>query len=206
MRSSIIALSTVCALLAACSKPMTTPARVSSPFTEADSKLFDDGLDTVADPDALSGRWADDWNEEMLQRTRRSDLIVLVEVTTLLTDTDPEGHVTHRLVASVEKTIKGKPPADELNFSSASTAAGFPSVDSNKGRLLHMHLLALVKWVAQPDGSVSSHFHLAAGSEQVLSRVRADLERDTPQNRTIIERRYDSSKGETPESAEPTAP
>jgi hypothetical protein len=197
----ILALNLSCVLLLACAgKQTTAPARPTSPFTETDLKLFDDGVDTVADPDALGGRWADDWNNEMLDRVRRSDLIALVEVTTLLTDSDPEGHTTHHLVVEVEKVMHGKPPADEINLASPSVASGFPSVDSNKGRLLHMHLLALLKWVAQPDGSVTSHFHLASSADKVVSRVRALMERDQPQNRTIIERRYDSSKGETGES------
>jgi hypothetical protein len=201
MRSSILAIGLSCALLGACGgKSTTAPARPTSPFTETDLKLFDDGVDMVADPDALGGRWAEDWNNEMLDRVQRSDLIALVEVTTLLTDTDPEGHTTHRLVVHVEKVMKGKPPEDEINLSSPSAAAGFPSVDSNKGRFLHMRFLGLLKWVEQPDGSVTSHFHLASSADKVVSRVRAMMEKDQPQERTIIERRYDSSKGETGES------
>ncbi|HKP55341.1 MAG TPA: hypothetical protein VJV78_01395 [Polyangiales bacterium] len=200
MRSFLLVIGLSCSLFSACAKPTTVPAHPTSPFTDADLKLFDDGLDTVADPDALGGRWAEDWNNEMLERVRRSDLIAIVEVTTLLTDTDPEGHTTHRLVVSVEKAMKGKPPADEINLSTPSVATGFPSIDSNKGRLLHMHLLGLLKWIELPDGSVSSHFHLASSSDKVVSRVRALMEKDQPQNRTIIERRYDSSKGETGES------
>jgi hypothetical protein len=202
MRSSILVIVLCCASFSACAaKPTTAPARPTSPFTEADLKLFDDGVDMVADPDALGGRWAEDWNTEMLERVRRSDLIALVEVTTLLTDTDPESHTTHHLVVSVEKVLQGKPPADEINLASRSTAAGYPSIDTNKNRLLHMQLLLLLKWVAQPDGSIASHFQLASSSDKVVSRVRAHMELDQPQNRTIIERRYDSSKGETGESS-----
>ena len=169
---------------------------MSSPFTATDLTLFDDGVDLVSDPDGLGGRWAEDWNTEMRDRVQRSDLIALVTVSTLLTDTDPEGHTTHRLVVHIDKSMKGEPPADEINLSSPDAAAGFPTVDSNKGRLLHMRLLALLKWIAQPDGSVGSHFHLASAAEDIVSRVQAHIERDTPQSRTVIQRRYDSSKGE----------
>jgi hypothetical protein len=189
-------------------KNTTTPAVPTSPFTEQDLKLFDDGVDLVADPDALAGRWADDWNVEMRDRVERSDLIALLEVSTLLTDTDPEGHTTHRLVVKLDKILKGRPPAMELNLSSAADAVGFPTVDSNKGRLLHMNLLVLLKWVEQSDGSVSSHFHLASSSDKVVSRVVAHIARDKPQERTVIERHYDSSKGEqaAPESEQLTTP
>jgi len=196
LRISIV-LALLSSLLVACGgKSTTTPARPSSPFTEQDLKLFDDGVDLVADPDGLAGRWADDWNLEMRERVERSDLIALLEVSTLLTDTDPEGHTTHRLVVKLDKILKGQPPSMELNLSSADGAVGFPTVDSNKGRLLHMNLLLLLKWVEQPDGGVSSHFHLASSSDKVVSRVVAHIARDKPQERTVIERRYDSSKGE----------
>lgn len=187
----------VALFLTACGGPSTTaPARPTSPFTATDLKLFDDGVDLVQDPDGLGGKWADDWNVEMRDRVGRSDLIALVTVNTLLTDTDPEGHVTHRLVVRVEKSMKGMPPSEEINLSSPDAAVGFPTVDSNKGRLLHMRLLALLKWVEEPDGSVSSHFHLVAPADTIVSRVQAHIERDTPQDRELNERRYDSSKGE----------
>jgi hypothetical protein len=196
-RTSLVRLFFVAVLLTACGGPSTTtPARPSSPFTATDLKLFDDGVDLVQDPDGLGGKWADDWNFDMRDRVARSDLIALVTVNTLLTDTDPEGHVAHRLVVGVEKSMKGMPPAEEINLSSPDSAVGFPTVDTNKGRLLHMRLLVLLKWVEEPDGSVSSHFHLVAPADTILSRVQAHIERDAPQDREIIERRYDSSKGE----------
>jgi hypothetical protein len=92
--------------------------------------------------------------------------------------------------------IKGKQPGDEVDLATADAATGYATIDTNKGRLLHVQFLALIKWVAEPDGSVSSHFHLASASEDVISRVQAHIERDRPQDRTVIERRYDSSKGE----------
>lgn len=196
-RSSLLLLGLVSALLAACGgPPTTTPARPTSPFTETDLKLFDDGVDLVSDPDGLGGKWADDWNIEMRERVGRSDLIALVTVNTLLSDTDPEGHVAHRLVVQVEKVMKGKPPSNEINLSSLDSSVGFPTVDSNKTRLLHMRLLGLLKWVEQTDGSVSSHFHLVSSADTIVSRVQAHIERDMPQERTLVERRYDSSKGE----------
>lgn len=196
-RTSIILVGVTSLLLAACAgKSATTPARPSSPFTETDLKLFDDGVDLVADPDGLAGRWSDDWNLEMRDRVGRSDLIALVDVNTVLSDTSPEARTTHRLVVTVDKSFKGKPPASELNLSTADTAVGFPTVDANKGRLLHMRLLALLKWVEQPDGSVTSHFHLASGSDKVVSRVIAHIDRGGQADRTVVERRFDSSKGE----------
>jgi hypothetical protein len=123
-------------------------------------------------------------------------LIALVTVNTLLTDTDPEGHVSNRLVVQVDTTMKGMPPSEEVTLSSLDASVGFATVDSNKTRLLHMRLLALVKWVEQTDGTVSSHFHLVAPADTIVSRVQAHIERDAPQNRAVSERRYDSSKGE----------
>jgi hypothetical protein len=196
-RTSLLLLGYVGALLAGCGGPSnTTPAKPSSPFTATDLRLFDDGVDLVSDPDGLGGKWADDWNVDMRDRVGRSDMIGLVTVNTVLSDSDPEGHLTHRLVVAVGKSMKGMPPSDEINLSSPDSAVGFPTVDSNKGRLLHMRLLALLKWYEEPDGSVSSHFHLVSDADTIVSRVQAHIERETPQNREVIERRYDSSKGE----------
>jgi hypothetical protein len=196
VRAWSIVPSLLCAVLIGCGKPSAVPARPTSPFTEADTKLFDDGVDLVSDPEGLAGKWADDWNLDMRERVRRSDLIAVVTVETLRSDIDPEGRTTHRLLVEVGRVMKGKQPGDELDLASADAATGYATIDTNKGRLLHMELLALIKWVAEPDGTVSSHFHLASASENVLSRVHAHIERDRPQNRTVIERRYDSSKGE----------
>lgn len=196
MRTWIIAPSLVCAALLGCAKPASVPARASSPFTETDLVLFDDGVDLVSDPEGLAGKWADDWNLEMRDRVQRSDLIALVTVETFRSDIDPEGRTTHRLLAKIDRVIKGTEPAPELDLASADATSGYPTIDSNKGRLLHVQFLALLKWVAEPDGSVSSHFHLASSSEKVLSRVQAHIERDRPQSRSVVERRFDSSKGE----------
>src|SRR5215471_9682613 len=111
MRIPPLSIACLCAWLGACAgQSNTTAARVTSPFTATDSKLFDDGVDLVSDPDGLGGRWAEDWNTEMRDRVQRSDLIALVTVTTLLTDIDPEGHTTHRLVVHIDKSMKGEPP------------------------------------------------------------------------------------------------
>lgn len=196
MRAWIIVPSLLCAALSGCGKPASVPARPTSPFTEADTKLFDDGVDLVSDPEGLAGKWADDWNLDMRERVKRSDLIALVTVQTVRSDTDPEGRTTHRLLAEIDRVIKGKQPSDELDLATADSATGYATMETNKGRLLHAQFLALIKWVAAPDGSVSSHFHLASASQNVVSRVHAHIERDRPQERTVIERRYDSSKGE----------
>jgi hypothetical protein len=197
MRLALIVSTLLCAGAIGCGAArVTAPARPTSPFTDMDLKLFDDGVDLVADPDALAGQWGDDWNLEMRDRVARSDLIALVEVRTFRSDTDPESRTTHRLSVGVDRVLKGKPPADELDLATPDSAAGYPTIDSNKGRLLHMTLLVLVKWVETNAGTVGSHFHLVAASDKIVARVQAHIERDRPQDRTVIERRYDSSKGE----------
>lgn len=197
MRLASIVSSLLCAATIGCaSAPVTAPARPTSPFTDTDLALFDDGVDLVADPDALAGQWGDDWNLEMRDRVARSDLIALVKVRTFRSDTDPEQRTTHRLQVGVERALKGVPPDEELDLATADSAAGYPTIDSHKTRLLNMQLLLLAKWVATSSGAVGSHFHLVAASDKIVTRVQAHIERDRPQNRTVIERRYDSSKGE----------
>lgn len=197
MRLAPIVTTLLCAGTIGCAAaPVTAPAHPTSPFTDADLALFDDGVDLVADPDALAGQWGDDWNVEMRDRVARSDLIALVVVRTFRSDIDPESRTTHRLLVAVDRAMKGKPPAEELDLATADSAAGYPTIDSHKARLLHMPLLLLAKWVTTSSGTVGSHFHLVAASDKIVSRVQAHIERDRPQNRTVIERHYDSSKGE----------
>jgi hypothetical protein len=191
MRSSLC-LSTVL-MLCACAGSAAGGAHVESPFTDADAKLFEDGVDFLADPDALAGRWAVDWETEMRGRVAASDLLAVVTVTALRTDIDPQQRTTYRLVAKASDVWKGQAPSDDLSLSVSQDAVGFSSVDGDRGRILNQQFLVFVKWYVNPSGTVSAHWHLSTASALVLTRVRAHLERQTPSHRTIIKRTVHSS-------------
>lgn len=158
----------------------------SSAFADSDAKLFDDGVDFVADPTALADRWADDWNLEMNERIERSDVIALATVSTLRADVDPQKHTTYRLVAEPSETLKGKAPS-EITLLSPEGTIGFSSVDRDKQRVLEDQFVVFIKWYKRPEGQVDAHFHLSVAAEKILAHVRGRVDSGRPKHTTIIE-------------------
>jgi hypothetical protein len=170
-----------------------TAAKPSSPFTSGDTRLFESGVDMVGDPAGLTGRWADDWSNEMRERVARSDFVALVTVNTVRTDISPEQHTTHWLVVGVDDVLKGGAGSHELSLPSPDDALGFESVDRERGTILRRPLLLLAKWVAQPGGEVRPAWHMAPASKEVVAVVRAHLGGDSEAANTKIEtHEYDS--------------
>lgn len=159
----------------------------SSPFTDDDGALFDDGVDMVGYPAGLSGRWADDWISGLRNRTERSDLIAELTVTTVRTDTSPEQRVTHWLVADVGDDLKGTYEG-ELGLASSSDELGFESVDRARTGLLEKQpLILFAKWVKDDAGTVRARWHLVRAGEDIAKAVRAQIDRTRgPQRQTIM--------------------
>jgi hypothetical protein len=189
MRKQLLVFILAALVISACGSSSSTGGalRPSSPFTEADAKVFDDGADFIGDPDGLAGRWAEDWDSEMQTRVAQSDLITTATISTLSTDIDPQQRTTYRLNAKPENALKGKAPSDDLTLSVSEDALGFVGVDRDRQRILSEGFVLFAKWYEKPDGSIGTHWHLSIASQHVLSRVRTLLERDKPK-RTIIER------------------
>ena len=146
--------------------------RPTSAFTAADAHLFEDGVDLVGNPEDLSGRWAEDWSNEMRDRVARSDFVARVTVTTLRSDIDPQQRATHWLVANVGEVLKGKLPTKELAFASSDQSAGYGAIDRERDNVLHRPMLVLGKWAELDNGEVRPHWHMALASEQVVAVVR----------------------------------
>jgi hypothetical protein len=163
------------ALTLGCCGTAGSAARPSSPFTDNDTRLFESGVDMVGDPAELTGRWADDWSNEMRERVARSDFVALVTVNTVRTDISPEQHTTHWLIVGVDDVLKGGSGNRELSLASHQDALGFESVDRERGTILRRPLLLLAKWVAEPSGEVRPAWHLAPASKEVLAVVRSNL-------------------------------
>lgn len=158
------------ALLSACGGSA-TPARQTSPFTEEHAAVFEDGVDFIADPTALEGRWRQDWSRDLDQRVTWSDLIAKVTINTLRTDTDLDRLSTFRLIAVVEDSMWGDPPEEEMVLTVREGEAGFGTIEGNERRILNQPFIAFVKWVETPTGEVSPHWHLAPATEEVTARV-----------------------------------
>jgi hypothetical protein len=147
-----------------------------TPFTEEHALVFEDGVDFVADPEGLEGRWREDWSRELDQRVSWSDVVAVVTVRTIRTDTDPNRETTLRLLAEPSRTLLGDVP-DEVELKVKQHETGFSTVEGNHRQILSTEFIAFLKWYQADDGSVLPHWHLAPASDPVLSRVEYLLER-----------------------------
>ncbi|MCG8553861.1 MAG: hypothetical protein MJD61_01015 [Proteobacteria bacterium] len=147
-----------------------------SEFTAEHAQLYEDGVDFVHDPRALSGRWRMNWERELHDRVRWADFIGVVRVSNILVEVDPEQHTSYRLRTQVEQPLLGEAP-NELELPSAYGQAGVDSVARNQQRLLNARLVAYVKWYRNDLGEIAAHWHLAPASRPVLRRTSHWLER-----------------------------
>ncbi len=165
---------------AACHKASTSPGVASAPLSADEARLFERGVDFVAKPDGLEGRWREDWDAELEQRVRSADLVALVTVRTLRTDTAPDQRVTHRLAAHVERVIAGQKRADELELASDEAAAGFASLDQAMSRMADQKFVAFVRWSPDASGEPTAYFHLSPASAEVLEQTEGTVTRVRP--------------------------
>ncbi|MFT3922526.1 MAG: hypothetical protein QM778_08330 [Myxococcales bacterium] len=166
----------------ACHKTSSSPTTQAAPLSSADAHLFERGVDFIAKPEGLEGRWRDDWSTELDQRVRDSDLVALISVRTLRTDTAPDQRVTHRIAAHVDRVISGKGPSDELELATDASAAGFASVDQAIQRLSEHKYVAFVKWAPDEHGEPKAFFHLSPASEEVLTETEGAVTRVRPRS------------------------
>ena len=151
---------------------------VSSPFSERDAQLFDDGVDLMEDPDALHGQWRIDWERELTQRLDRSDAIVEGEIISTHVDSDPDQRKSYRVVLTVRKVHRGflERGATEVSLTAREGSLGYGSVASNPERILRLPFVAFMKYVEGPTHPVA-HFHLTPPSI-ALRRALSELARE----------------------------
>lgn len=166
--TALVALPAIVSLACGSSAPV---RRQTSPFTAEHARFFDDGIDFVADPDVLDGRWRDEWADDLLGRVQSSDVIAVVEVDTLRTDTDLDRKTTFRLIGSVDRVLLGDDPGEEVTFAVREGDAGFASVRGNERRILDAQFVAFIKWYEDANRDIKPHWHLAPATRAVLARV-----------------------------------
>jgi hypothetical protein len=171
-----LALSSIFVAVAACGGGSQEVEVQVTPFTEEHAAVFEDGIDFVADPEGLEGRWREDWSRELDQRVSWSDVVAVITIRTIRTDTDPNRETTLRLLAEPSRTLLGEIP-DEIELKVGHEQAGFSTVEGNDRQILNTEFVAFLKWYQAADGSVRPHWHLAPASDPVMSRVEYLLER-----------------------------
>ena len=166
------------------------PRPTVTEFTAGDAAHFDAGVDFVANPEALEGRWAEQWNEELEGRVGRIDATALVHVLALRDDVDPTRRVTRRIVLTVDEVLFGPLEGSELTLIVGEDEPGFRTFSGNDERLLRQPFVVFIKWANGPDGALRPRFHLSPASDSVIDRVlgllerRRGVERERP--RTVV--------------------
>lgn len=140
------------------------------PLTADEQKVFDDGVDFVATLEGLEGRWREDWDRDLAVRVGGADLIALVTVRTLRTDTDPQQRVTYRLQLQLDRELVGNAPSREIELTVHAEEPGFRSVDENLGRLVDTQFMAYLR--RGPDGM---RWHLSPAADQVVVETESKI-------------------------------
>lgn len=161
-----------------------TPAALSA----EDARLFECGVDFIAKPEGLAGRWREEYEQDLLGRVQQADLVAQITVRTLRTDTAPDKRVTHRLTARVDRTIHGETAADEIELAVRDNRAGFATVDQAAARMTSQQFVAYLKRAQNEVGETELYFHLSPSSEEVVSQTEAAVLRVNPELKTPGER------------------
>src|SRR4051794_10753855 len=115
-----------------------------APLSEEQARAFDDGVDFVATLEGLEGRWRDDWDHDLSVRVGAAELIAVVTVRTMRTDTDPQQDVTYRLLGHVERALLGNKPADDVELATMPNDPGYRSVQAGLTRIADQKFIAYV--------------------------------------------------------------
>lgn len=144
-----------------------------TPITPQQERVFDHGVDFIAALEGLEGRWREEWDRDLAERIGGADFIGVVRINTLLTETDPEQRVTHRLVANVKRALLGH--AKDLDLRVAEGQPAFPTVHDNLARIQSREFLVYVKWYTDSNGDTAAHFHLSPASAAVIAETERGL-------------------------------
>jgi len=187
IRNALLLLAAAACLAACGGSP--PPARATSEFTPEHAEVFEDSVDFVDDPTVLEGRWREDWSRDLDRRVGFSDLIALVKVSYLNTDTNLERVSTFRIVVSVERSLYGEAPEEEVTLIVREGEPGYGTVVGNERRILDQAFVAYIKWYQADASTVLPHWHLAPATEPVVRRTEYLIERraDVPDDTRTIE-------------------
>lgn len=181
-------------LLFACggSSPPSARPLTAEPLSVEDRPYFEEGVDFILDPEALEGRWALEWRQELEERVARADVIAIVRVHTLSTQTDLQRRVSFYFRVDEERRLLSEFPTDAA-LSSREGSLGYNTLVGNERRILQQQFVLFVKW-DQPEGatSVVPRWHMSPAAAGVVERVqrlvnaRLGREESTGRTRVIV--------------------
>ena len=156
-----------------CGGPAATALRPGRPLAPEEGPLFENGVDLVARPEQLSGRWGEDWSRELQGRAEHADVVLRLRIETVRTDIDPDGRRVLRLEGKVGQVLFGTWPEaqDTVTLRVADTEAGFGTVDGRDAQLMGTPFVAFLRLLPSPDGGVRMRWHLSPATGEVMGRL-----------------------------------
>ncbi len=177
------------ALLSASCGGSAPPARVTSPTSPADLRVFDHGVDLVDDPDILGGHWRESWGEELQARVGAADIIQLVRVNSAQATHIPDQGPSYRLDIEPDgEALLGA--STDIDLLSTEGDGGYVSIDRNQTRLLSTDFVLYIKWYNGEAGAISAHWYFSPATPAVVRRIQYLIERrrtaPEDQSRTVV--------------------
>ncbi len=145
------------------------PARVTSPTTPEELRVFEHGVDLVDDPEILAGQWRESWGAELQQRVGAADVIELVRVNSAQATRIPDQGASYRLDIEPSRALLGE--ETDVDLLTVETDGGYVSIDRNQTRLLSTDFVLYVKWYRTDDGTTAAHWHLSPATPAVVQRT-----------------------------------
>lgn len=156
--------------------------RATTVLTQEDALIFDDVVDFIGRPDMLGGDWGTEATYQFEKRVHTADLITVVRIPVLNTNTDPDGLRGYQLDVTVERVIRGNAPED-LVLPVREDERGFRTVRVNEERVMRESFVAFVKWYWDPELEDSRpRWHLSITSPELIDTVQSLLNRGPSQN------------------------
>ena len=154
----------------------------ASAFRPSDAALFDNAVDTVANPAIVEGEWSGAFE----RRVARADLIAQVRVQSLSSELIKR-RSAYRLDVKVRDRLKGS-STRELALRVSDDVPGYRTVQVNEDRLLEDSFIAFVKWEADPAASEPiAHWHLSPDTGAVRDKIEYVLRNPAPDPHTTVE-------------------
>lgn len=172
----VVGLAFACEALAACGGA--TGPRVSSPMSARDTEVFDNSVDYVANPADLGSAWGPASAAAMEHRVGAADIVAVVTVRAVRSDTDNASHRARRIVCDVQSALLGRYPG-EFALTVGELESGFDTVDGRESQLLTGRFVAFVKWASEDARGVVPRWHLVPASDPNMSDVNRLVRRRT---------------------------
>ena len=148
-----------------------TAFKTGKSWDPKEARLFDDGIDVIADMSTLSGKWEYDMKNELDARTNLADTVAIVEVLAVQTNEDIDGVMSKNLDARIVDFVYGASPSREITLKSNQNSLGYALIARHEARLVGEHIVFL-RWFDGEDGALANHFHISPASPELVKAVR----------------------------------